>query len=69
LAVQAGDAAGCVFDQTGVLQRACHDGNGWSRGPEHHREKLMTEVWLFGGSAAAYVKAPSAEKLMSHWPE
>jgi hypothetical protein len=39
------------------------------RGPEHHREKLMTEVWLFGGSAAAYVKAPSAEKLMSHWPE
>jgi hypothetical protein len=23
------------------------------------------DVWLFGGSAAAYVKAPSAEKLMS----
>jgi hypothetical protein len=24
------------------------------------------EVWLFGGSAAAYVKAPAAEWLISH---
>jgi hypothetical protein len=32
----------------------------------YERVETGQEVWLFGGSAAAYVKAPAAEWLISH---